>query len=100
MADRGAQRRYEGGKAAERDLDVLRARELQDRQRVGRRLRGDDVAGAAGRGNEVEVRCGDCVEQCDAVVDARIDVEDDLKALLGYETPPRQRVDGRWSRRC
>jgi hypothetical protein len=84
VARRGAERRGEWGEASERDIDVACARELQNRQRVRRRARRFDVSRGAGRGNELDVRRGHCIEQRDAVVDTGVDVHDHGQTFLGH----------------
>ena len=66
---------------AEGDLDVGPIDELEDRARVDRYLAGVDVAGDAGRRDELHLGGRAGVEEGEAVVDAGVDVEDQRDPL-------------------
>ena len=70
--------------AADRDLDVGPARELEDGARVDRDLPRIDVARDAGDRDEVGIGRAGRVEQGEAVVDAGVDVEDQRRPAFGH----------------
>ena len=67
--------------AAERDLDVAAAGQLEDRQRVRGDLPRVDVAGDAGDRDQLGLGRGGGVEERERIVDAGIDIEDQRDAV-------------------
>jgi hypothetical protein len=71
---------------AERDLDVLAPAQLEDRERVLGDLPPVDVAGAARHGDDLRVRRGAREEEGEAVVDPRVDVDQQRDDVAGQHT--------------
>jgi hypothetical protein len=83
----GAQRDRQRLRGAEGHLDVRGPAQVQQREIVGRHLRRGHVAGRRGDAEELGLAAGEKVEQPERIVDAGVDIHDDLLPHGGQLNP-------------